>query len=440
MISKERQNSINIQMMNNPNNPKKINQTKEKIINKNFNSQINNIFQNSNLSFDETFNNSYNSASPIPILITKQIEFHPMKNSQMNYNINNINNNKISNYFYSDPAYSQKESKNSDASSSLNTSAQSYNLQLNKMNKTIIMNSLSEQKTAIILQKILMESSDEEILSIVHELKGEFRKLIFDKNGNFFCKDLFKICGQREHIIILKELYQTISEDCCNNYATHPIQALIEFSSCEEEYKLILYSFNDYNKLLYASLDPNGAFVIQKIIIRIPERFRGEFNFIFTSFIRFVCKKKYGIVVVKKFIEFTRSETTTQHMMNIIKSNFMDFAADKYGNYLIQFILEKFANFREGIEIKELIFKNFNKMCQSKYSLFICELYVKKLKNEEKNELIKTLDLNMLKNCSNNYAVSLLRYLGINISDINTSNQIQLPISLNSNLSSDNSQ
>ena len=397
MISKERQNSINIQMMNNPNNPKKINQTKEKIINKNFNSQINNIFQNSNLSFDETFNNSYNSASPIPILITKQIEFHPMKNSQMNYNINNINNNKISNYFYSDPAYSQKESKNSDASSSLNTSAQSYNLQLNKMNKTIIMNSLSEQKTAIILQKILMESSDEEIILIV-------------------------------------------SEDCCNNYATHPIQALIEFSSCEEEYKLILYSFNDYNKLLYASLDPNGAFVIQKIIIRIPERFRGEFNFIFTSFIRFVCKKKYGIVVVKKFIEFTRSETTTQHMMNIIKSNFMDFAADKYGNYLIQFILEKFANFREGIEIKELIFKNFNKMCQSKYSLFICELYVKKLKNEEKNELIKTLDLNMLKNCSNNYAVSLLRYLGINISDINTSNQIQLPISLNSNISSDNSQ
>ena len=440
MISKERQNSINIQMMNNPNNPKKINQTKEKIINKNFNSQINNIFQNSNLSFDETFNNSYNSASPIPILITKQIEFHPMKNSQMNYNINNINNNKISNYFYSDPAYSQKESKNSDASSSLNTSAQSYNLQLNKMNKTIIMNSLSEQKTAIILQKILMESSDEEIILIVHELKGEFRKLIFDKNGNFFCKDLFKICGQREHIIILKELYQTLSEDCCNNYATHPIQALIEFSSCEEEYKLILYSFNDYNKLLYASLDPNGAFVIQKIIIRIPERFRGEFNFIFTSFIRFVCKKKYGIVVVKKFIEFTRSETTTQHMMNIIKSNFMDFAADKYGNYLIQFILEKFANFREGIEIKELIFKNFNKMCQSKYSSFICELYVKKLKNEEKNELIKTLDLNMLKNCINNYAVSLLRYLGINISDINTSNQIQLPISLNSNLSSDNSQ
>jgi hypothetical protein len=432
MISKERQNSINIQMMNNPNNPKKINQTKEKIINKNFNSQINNIFQNSNLSFDETFNNSYNSASPIPILITKQIEFHPMKNSQMNYNINNINNNKISNYFYSDPAYSQKESKNSDASSSLNTSAQSYNLQLNKMNKTIIMNSLSEQKTAIILQKILMESSDEEILSIVHELKGEFRKLIFDKNGNFFCKDLFKICGQREHIIILKELYQTLSEDCCNNYATHPIQALIEFSSCEEEYKLILYSFNDYNKLLYASLDPNGAFVIQKIIIRIPERFRGEFNFIFTSFIRFVCKKKYGIVVVKKFIEFTRGENTTQQIMNAIKLNFMNFAVDNYGNYLIQFILEKFANFPEGKEIKNLIFQNFNVMCKSKYSSFICELYVKMLTSEEKSELIKTLDINSIRNSNNPNAIKILKYLSININN-NFPSQMQLPLSLNNN-------
>jgi hypothetical protein len=432
MISKERQNFINIQMMNNPNNPKKINQTKEKIINKNFNSQINNIFQNSNLSFDETFNNSYNSASPIPILITKQIEFHPMKNSQMNYNINNINNNKISNYFYSDPAYSQKESKNSDASSSLNTSAQSYNLQLNKMNKTIIMNSLSEQKTAIILQKILMESSDEEIILIVHELKGEFRKLIFDKNGNFFCKDLFKICGQRERVIILKELYQTISEDCCNNYATHPIQALIEFSSCEEEYKLILYSFNDYNKLLLATTDPNGSYVIQKIIIRIPERFRANFNFLFSSFIGFVCKKKYGIVAVKKFIEFTRGESTTQQIMNAIKLNFMNFAVDNYGNYLIQFILEKFANFPEGKEIKNLLFQNFNVMCKSKYSSFICELYVKILTSEDKNELIKTLDINSIRNSNNHNALKILKYLSININN-NFPSQMQLPLSLNNN-------
>ena len=291
---------------------------------------------------------------------------------------------------------------------------------------------MNDQKTVFILQKILNESKSTEIKLIVKELIGEYRKLILDKYGNFFCKDLFKICDQNERVTILKELSPTLSEDCCNNFGTHPLQALIEYSSTEEEYGLILYSFNDYNKLLLATTDPNGSYVIQKIIIRIPERFRANFNFLFSSFIGFVCKKKYGIVAVKKFIEFTRGENTTQQIMNAIKLNFMNFAVDNYGNYLIQFILEKFANFPEGKEIKNLIFQNFNVMCKSKYSSFICELYVKMLTSEEKSELIKTLDINSIRNSNNPNAIKILKYLSININN-NFPSQMQLPLSLNNN-------
>ena len=67
-----------------------------------------------------------------------------------------------------------------------------------------------------------------------------------DKNGNYFCKDLFKECTQEQRIKILNEFFQTLSEDCINNYSCHPIQVLIEKASLE--YKLILHSFNDYNK------------------------------------------------------------------------------------------------------------------------------------------------------------------------------------------------
>ena len=78
-----------------------------------------------------------------------------------------------------------------------------------------------------------------------------------DKNGNYFCTDLFKECNQEQRIKILYELYPTLSEDCLYNFSCYPIQTLIERASSEIEYKLILYSFNDYNKLLLASLDPN---------------------------------------------------------------------------------------------------------------------------------------------------------------------------------------
>ena len=113
-----------------------------------------------------------------------------------------------------------------------------------------------------------MESSKEEIDNIINELSGNYRDLIKDKNGNYFCSDLFKICNQKQRIKILKELTKTISDDCVNRFGNYPIQTLIEYSSCEEEYQLILNSFHDYLKLVYASFDTYGSYVIQKM--RIP--------------------------------------------------------------------------------------------------------------------------------------------------------------------------
>ena len=147
-----------------------------------------------------------------------------------------------------------------------------------------IIKALSDQNSTIYLQKQLRTISTDVIDYIINQLKGIFRDVIKDKNGNYFCNDLFKECTKEQRIVILNELYQSLSEDCLNNYACHPIQTLIDRASCELEYKLILTTFNDYNKLLFASLDPNGAYTIQKIIERIHDRYRLDFNFIFLSF------------------------------------------------------------------------------------------------------------------------------------------------------------
>ena len=324
-----------------------------------------------------------------------------------------------------------------------NTSSSNFQL-----TKKAILTSLKNQKTTIILQKIIMEAKDEMIESIVNELKGEYRNIISDKNGNYFCNDLFRICNQEQRIKILSELYQTLSDDAVDNFASHPIQTLVDFASCEEEYKLILYSFNDYNKLLSASLDPNGSYVIQKIILRIPERFRADFNLIFVSFISFVSTQKFGIVAVKKFISSTKNEQITAQILNIIRTNFMNLARDKYGNYLIQYLLEKWGKYPEGNEIKDLIIKNFKILSQIKYSSFICESFIKNMTNEEKIKLIQSLDLNELKNQNNAYQTKIMNMLGINInSDNNNNNNIninqfpnhmQLPLSLNSNFMNNN--
>ena len=411
------QNVFNMVFINTNNktqqNPEETNQ------NKNINIQFNNIsFQNPN------------QINPQQNLFTKKYVFHPNKKEQMVTN-NDINKSEENNIKNNDPSYQM---------------SQNFSLCDIQLSKKGIMNSLNDQKTVFIIQKVLQGSSSEAIKTLVLELEGSYRFLILDKYGNFFCKDLFKIIDTNERILILNELSKTISEDCCHNYATHPLQALVEFSSTKEEYDLILYSFNDYNKLLFATTDPNGSYVIQKIIDRIPERFRGDFNYIFTSFIGFVCKKKYGIVALKKFIECTRNERFIQDVIKLVRSNFMNFAVDKYGNYLIQYLLEKWNNFPEGKVIKELIFNNFNIMCKSKYSSFICDNYVKMLNNEEKMQLIKTLDLNSIRTSNNPNASKILKSLGINMNNMNNmnnvpnnqNNQMMFPLSLNSNLNNNN--
>ena len=286
---------------------------------------------------------------------------------------------------------------------------------LKKFSRENILKALTDQNSTIYLQKQLRTISSINIDYIINQLKGIFREIMKDKNGNYFCKDLFKECTQEQRIKILNELYQTLSEDCLNNYACHPIQTLIERASSEMEYKLILTTFNDYNKLLFASLDPNGAYTIQRIIERIPDRYRQEFNFIFSSFIGFTSRKKYGIVTVKKFISETKSDKVTEQILNFIEQNFLNLAVDQYANYLIQFLLEKWNNTPEGNKIKKLIETNFDKMCKKKYSSFICENYINMIHPEKKNELINSLNIKKIKESNNYYSLRILKFLGVNI-------------------------
>ena len=296
-----------------------------------------------------------------------------------------------------------------------------------------ILNALKDQNQTIYLQKQLRTINKEIIDYIIAQLQGLFREIMKDKNGNYFCSDLFKECDQEQRIKILNILSPTLSDDCLNKYSSHSIQALIDRSSSEIEYKLILVSFNDYNKLLYVSLDANGAYTVQKIIERIPDRYREEFNFIFSSFIGFTSRQKYGIVTVKKFISETRNELITTQIMKFVDQNFMNLAEDQYANYLIQFLLEKWNNTPEGNEIKKLVRNNFEQLCEKKYSSFICELYIRIISPEEKKELIDSLNKSKIQASNNHNSRKILKLLGINNS-INFNNNSQVSNNMNNNM------
>ena len=241
-------------------------------------------------------------------------------------------------------------------------------------------------------QKKLEGASMETIDNIVNELSGSYRLAIKNKNGNYFCSDLIKRCNKEQRLLILKELSNTISEDSIDEFGRHVIQKLIEFASGEEEYNLLLFSFNDSNSILTTSMNPNGTYVIQKIIVHIPEKFRMKFNIIFVNFVLTLSKDVYGVFTVKKFIGYTQNELIRKQLLNSIFNNILNISSNQYGNYLIQYLLEKWWKTTEGVYLKKLIFSKFLELAANNYSSFICDLFYKLCNDEEKKLLVSFIN------------------------------------------------
>ena len=258
-------------------------------------------------------------------------------------------------------------------------------------NLSMILAAFNSQKTTIILQKSLNEMSQENLEGIIKEMKGYFSAIIKNKNGNYFCSDLLKVCSKEQRIEILKEIGTNLIDDCTDEYGTHPIQTLIELANSEEEYKLLLYYFRDFKKILKATLNQNGTYVIQKLIVYIPEKYRMEFNLIFVKFICILAMDMYGVCTAIKFINYTKNEITEKLLLNIILSNFVTIAENQYGNYLIQNIMEHWWNTNKGIFLKKICMEKFHKLARNHYSSYVCDIFLKLSNLQDKKILMNML-------------------------------------------------
>ena len=304
------------------------------------------------------------------------------------FSSNNTNYSQTSPTFFSSSLKKTTFSNPYNSINSINSNKKSF---LSKNNFLIIFNNKKKTKE---FQNKLAGASTKYIDNIVNELSGSYRLVIKNKNGNYYCSDLIKNCNTEQRIRILKELSGTISQDSVDECGTHVIQKLIEYASDEEEFNLLLLSFNDVNSILLTSMNQNGTYVIQKIIIHIPEKFRMKFNLIFVNLVAILANDVYGVYTVKKFIGYTQNELIRKQFLNLIFSNIINISGNQYGNYLIQYLLEKWWKTEEGVFFKKLIFSKFLILASNYYSSFICDLFYKLSNDEEKKSLATFINEN----------------------------------------------
>lgn len=72
--------------------------------------------------------------------------------------------------------------------------------------KEEVLLSLENQKTTLVLQGKVRNLKPNELSLVLFELQGIIPTLMKDKNGNYFCNDLFKSCKPNQRIAIMKEV------------------------------------------------------------------------------------------------------------------------------------------------------------------------------------------------------------------------------------------
>ena len=284
---------------------------------------------------------------------------------------------------------SNKTDNSTNSNSSGEEAFQPYPISCYSLTLQNVLNAMKIQKAAIYLQTIISEMKPNELSSLINQLKGNFCFLMKDKNGNYFCSDIFKLCTPLQRQCILQEIFNYVDVISIHEFGTHAIQTLIEYISTKEEANLLCSSLCDEMKMPKVALHPRGAYVIQKIINKIPEELRTNFNSYFLKVVPLLSVDIFGVCTVKQFVLYTKFEPTIIIFLNIIYKHFYVIAKNKYGNYLIQFLLEFWWNKNEMFAFKILIEKSFYEFSIDEFSSHIVEKYIKKLNLENKQRLYR---------------------------------------------------
>ena len=265
------------------------------------------------------------------------------------------------------------------------------------------------------LQKMLEKSDNEVKFYFIQIFKREGLSIIMKNvHGNYFFQKLIKDSPDKiisDIISLILDDFVDISKD---DSGTFSIQALLN------EIKLV----NDINKILFKIkgkeidmiYDKNATYVIQKIVLKFPDFLRQDLNeVILQNFLR-LCLDVNGICLVKNFIRMNSIGNDKQEMKTIITNNLVLLAQSPFGNYAIQFLMEKLKS-NELNEIFLVLIENIYKLSMQQFSSNVVEKAIEKMDEISREKTLKKLFFQgkfifLLKNKFGKYVVSkAFRYM-----------------------------
>ena len=252
-----------------------------------------------------------------------------------------------------------------------------------------IIDFVCNSKGALELQRILEKAGFDVKLYFITILKREGLTIIMKNvHGNYFFQKLIKDSSEKiisNIILYILEDFIDISKD---DSGTFSIQALLSEISSVNDLSKILQKIKGHEiEMIY---NKNATYVVQKIVLKFPDFLRKDLNEIILQNFSKLCLDVNGICLVKNFIKTNIIENDKERMKIIITNNFVLLAQSPFGNYAIQFLLEKLKS-NELNELFEVLNENIFKLSVQQYSSNVVEKAIEKMDEVNRGKTLEKL-------------------------------------------------
>ena len=233
-----------------------------------------------------------------------------------------------------------------------------------------------------------------------------------DIYGNYFIQDLIHKMNRTQIQLILDLVFHDFVSISKNNSGTHCLQELLNhISTVKMKYTILNAIKKKEVEMIY---DKNATYVLQKILLIIEDTKRIELNNIIIKNIFQFSMQHNSIYVLKIFIATANIIGNKKKVIEILSEFCIQISQNPFGNYVIQFVIEKWSIKDCGILIKQIIRKA-NILSCNKYSANVIDKALNYFDEKNRSKLISRLYLNrnILYLLNNKYGCCLL-YKSIN--------------------------
>ena len=290
-------------------------------------------------------------------------------------------------------------------------------------------------KGALELQKMLEKSGYDIKMYFIQLLRRKGLTIIMKNvHGNYFFQKLIKDSTEAITSNIISYILEDIINISKDDSGTFSVQALInEISAKNDIIKIVQIIKGHEIEMIY---DKNATYVIQKIILKFPDIYRTELNGIILNNFSKLCLDVNGICIVKNFIKTNTIEANSQRMKIIISNNFVLLAQSPFGNYAIQFLIEKLKT----CELNEIFGVLIDRIFKLSIQQFSSNVVEKALEKMDNLNLEKALDklffqgkfIFLLKNKFGKFVIiKAMNYMG---KDLRTKFEIDLINNINNGI------